>query len=193
MNYFDNKKEVDEYFTNLLREIRNVKITSVFTMSSASYGIEREKIIYDTDTELYILLDNGKCIIISYLDASLLGIEYRSLNEKELNLYKKIRDKDLFNMIHEIHNPHTMQICNIDSIKFEYSYVVQIDVHGFNNEFETWRNNKEVILPSGGDYFDRIDFCLANGNKICICPEDAIFDGYLDFWVEGSIEDHKLL
>ena len=193
MEYFENKKDVDEYFKKLIEVIKGVKITNVFTLDNASYGVGREKIVYDIDSELYILLENSKCIIISYLVASLLGIEYRELNENELKQYKEIRDKDLFNMTHEIHNPHTMQICNIDSISFEYSSVIQIDVHGFSNEFETWRNSKEVILPSGGDYFDRIEFCLDNGNKICMCPEDAIFDGYLDFWVEGAKEEHKVL
>lgn len=193
MEYFENKKDVDVYFKKLIEEIKGVKITNVFTLDNASYGVGREKIVYDIDSELYILLENSKCIIISYLDASLLGIEFRELNEKELNQYNEIKDKDLFNMVHEIHNPHTMQICNIDSIKFEYSSIIQIDVHGFSHEFETWRNSEEIILPSGGDYFDRIDFGLNNGNKICMCPEDAIFDRYLDFWVEGAIEEHKVL
>ncbi len=193
MEYFDNKRKVDEYFKKVLEQIRDLKVINVFTMDNASYGVGKEKIIYDTDTELYILLENNKCFIISYLNASLLGIEYRSLNEKELKRYKEIRDKDLFNMVHEIHNPQTMKICNIDSIRFEYSSIVQIEVHGFSNEFETWRNNEEVIMPNGGDYFDRINFCMDNGNKICICPKDAIFDGYLDFWAEGSIEEHKEL
>ena len=189
MEYLYNKKDADEYFNKLLNEIKSIKITNVFTLSNLSYVSEKEKTIYYTDTELYIMLENNKCIVISYLDTSLLGIEYRYLSMEELNQYNQIKDKDFFNMVREIYDSNTMQICSSDSIKFEYSSIIQVVVHGFSHEFETWRDNKEVKLPSGGDYFNRIDFCLGNGNKICMCPKDVVFDGYLDFWVE--VEEYK--
>ena len=75
MEYLYNKKDADEYFNKLLNEIKSIKITNVFTLSNLSYVSEKEKTIYDTDTELYIMLENNKCIVISYLDTSLLGIE----------------------------------------------------------------------------------------------------------------------
>ena len=61
--------------------------------------------------------------------------------------------------------------------------IKDISLCKFSHKFEINPSTGET-RPDGGDYFSTIVCNLDNGWKLCICAEAAIYDGYVDVWIE---------
>ena len=61
--------------------------------------------------------------------------------------------------------------------------ISDITLRKFSHEFEINASTGET-RPDGGDYFSTIVCDMENGKILCIRAEDAMFDGYVDIWVE---------
>lgn len=121
-----------------------------------------------------------------YYFVSELYVEYRDLTNEEMEEYEKL--DDLFNVKHEIYSSNAYTLSHIDTIELEYGYINEIEINKFSHEYEAWENHSITLLPASDETFDEITFIMNNGKAICICPEDAEVDGYLDVWADGSNE-----
>ena len=188
MEFIEKYNEAKEYFEKVSPTLKQKKIKKVCSFNS-SYNTHSKRIIYSIDNPLYIIFEDNTSLIVEYYFVSELRIEYRNLTNEEIEETEKL--EDMFNVEHEIHNYKTYELSHIDTIELEYGYINEIEINKFAHEYEAWVDHYITLLPASDETFDEIAFVMNNGKAICICPEDAEADGYLDVWAEGSNENFK--
>lgn len=172
-----------EYFEKLLPILKQKKIKKLCSFDS-TYNTHLGKIMYSIDAPLYIIFEDNTCLIIEYYFVSELRIEYRKLTNEEIVEYEKLND--LFNSKYEIYNPNTYTLSRIDTVELEYGYINEIEINKFSHEYEAWVEHSIALIPASDETFNEIAFIMNNKKAVCICPEDAESDGYLDIWVDDS-------
>lgn len=194
-----------EFILNTLKEkIKSSKIVRIFSKDDGIPEKQNNKIIYSfLEYPLYILFDNGYCLIISFIYYSSLYIKYKKLKPEELKKYISNVNKqniDYFNNHHEIYgwdfdeNGHRLEdsfrIKHIVDIHGKYDEILKFQVNGFHTEYDKWISNGNtssiITIPAGGDYFNSITIILKKGVEITICPQPAQDDGYYDLIIKDK-------
>lgn len=186
-----------EFILNAIKEkIKKAKIVKVFSNDNNVPSKINGNIIYkDLEEPLYIFLDNGYSIIINFLFYSVISIEYKKTQIDEIN-----KSTDYFNNHYEVYGwsfdangkrkEESFQVKQIISINSKYDEILDIEVIGFNHEYQKWVNDGNcstlITIPAGGDYFNSINMKLKNGIEIGICPQSAEADGYYDLIIKDN-------
>lgn len=179
-------------------KIRNCNIKRIFSFDEGIPKKIENKIGYGTlEKPLYILFDDNYGLIIEFTNYSSIYIDYRELTPEEINnSIGNVSNKeiDYLNAYHEIHGwdfdensnriEESFGIKEVFEISGKYSEINDIQIEGFNTEYDKWISNGEtssiITIPAGGDYFKSIKIILNNGIEISMCPQDAEMDGYYD-------------
>ena len=111
MIYCLEKSKVEKLLNSYLEEIRGVKIKSVFSLIPGFWNhTESGHRIYMDDSEIFILLENGKCFVFRYFFVDECRVEFRELLAEEKERYENCLIKDYFNIVNNIHDHHTLKV-----------------------------------------------------------------------------------
>ncbi len=157
--YFDNFNELSNFLFEILKLIKNKEILEIVS-----------------NAPLFSIIDNGNSldgkVIIKFKDNTALEVSYlwwSKIRIKYINNYKSY-SKYLNEFI-------------IDNINIKDKKIVSFALECFCDEYEINPSTGET-RPEGGNYFREIIFYLDNYEKLNICAEDTIMDGYCDIWMD---------
>lgn len=184
---FSKATDTRNYFNDILKKLNGVKVIGVF--SPAFYILHHKTFIYMQDEPVYIMLDNGKCLVIDYMDVDRLRVEYREMTEKERDRYDSTTENDCFNRETKIYDYHTNKVVDIQKSSLNYSCLTRVELTPITKPYSTWIDGHivEDIEPTA-DTFNDIKFVMDNGKSFCICADDPIVDGYSLLWSEDADE-----
>lgn len=174
------KSELQSFFDNILKSLNKNKIEKI--CSEDDFGSINN---YSIDKPLIIIFENKYALFIEYPFIDSLSIEYRKLSNEEKTKYAGIDVHDFFNRTNEIYNSNNWKLSRRESIRFDYNIIDKFEIRNVIGIYDVWDNNNIISKEPTKETFDKITIILNNGKKINICPEDAIFDGYLNVWADG--------
>ena len=164
----DNYNDLRKFCDSLIEIIKENKIKYLLGFGGLSWREDHNcDKLYDIDTPLYVVFENDYALLIEYYFYSLISVTYRKLNEKEL----KDIEADFKNI--QIELPiKNKKVKNIYFDKFNNAYCINPATNEMRDE--------------GTDYFGEITFELDNDDRLMMCAEDSLTDGYLDIWYEEA-------
>ena len=188
MTDFSKKSETIKYFNSIMQDLQQSKIKAFFSIAPMSWSHHRGYRTYSTDTEVYILLENEFCLVIDYRFIDALDIQFRKLTSLEEDAYCKLREKDFFNTVNDIHDFRTNKIYRTETCNLEYSSITDVSLRSVTNDYSKWLEDGIDFVAPTDETFDEIKFTMSNGKSFIICADDAEVDGYTLFWSENTDE-----
>jgi hypothetical protein len=188
MTDFSKKSETIKYFNSIMQDLQQSKIKAIFSIAPMSWNHHRGYRTYSTDTEVYILLENEFCLVIDYRFIDALDIQFRKLTSLEEDAYCKLREKDFFNTVNDIHDFRTNKIYRTETCNLEYSSIADVSLCSVTNDYSKWLEDGIDFVAPTDETFDEIKFTMSNGKSFIICADDAEVDGYTLFWSENTDE-----
>ena len=188
MTDFYKKSETIKYFNSIMQDLQQSKIKAIFSIAPMSWNHHRGYRTYSTDTEVYILLENEFCLVIDYRFIDALDIQFRKLTSLEEDAYCKLREKDFFNTVNDIHDFRTNKIYRTETCNLEYSSIADVSLRSVTNDYSKWLEDGIDFVAPTDETFDEIKFTMSNGKSFIICADDAEVDGYTLFWSENTDE-----
>ena len=188
MTDFYKKSETIKYFNSIMQDLQQSKIKAIFSIAPMSWNHHRGYRTYNTDTEVYILLENEFCLVIDYRFIDALDIQFRKLTSLEEDAYCKLREKDFFNTVNDIHDSRTNKIYRTETCNLEYSSIADVSLRSVTNDYSKWLEDGIDFVAPTDETFDEIKFTMSNGKSFIICADDAEVDGYTLFWSENTDE-----
>ena len=188
MTDFYKKSETIKYFNSIMQDLQQSKIKAIFSIAPMSWNHHRGYRTYSTDTEVYILLENEFCLVIDYRFIDALDIQFRKLTSLEEDAYCKLREKDFFNTVNDIHDFRTNKIYRTETCNLEYSSIADVSLRSVTNDYSKWLEDGIDFVAPTDETFDEIKFTMSNGKSFIICADDAEADGYTLFWSENTDE-----
>jgi hypothetical protein len=150
---------------------------------------------YEDRSPIYIIFENGQCLIVEYPFIDSLCVDFRPLNEKENELLKKATIKDFFNCSIDIHEysennegESVYKKYETKIISLEYNTLFSIELRPVTEEYEKWIDGDIDYVTPTEDTFDEIKFTMTNGNTFIICADDAYVNGYVMTWSTDAKE-----
>lgn len=171
--YIDEYKTLEAFIKIVVDKVKNKKIKYIYNLcgiSSSSLSFSDK--VYSTSDYNYIVFDDDTVIKFQYVFFSMIDIYYTNL--------KCLRDKELLNLKDE----REALLCKLD-LDYVNNSIVDYEIETFNDEYIIDPRD-DATRPDGGDYFKEIVFHLNNDKKLCICAQNAEFDGYCDIWIENN-------
>ena len=172
-----NASKAKLYFENIIKEMNGVKICAVFS-ACPFFNNNSDFRRYEDDTPIYIIFENGQCLIIEYPFIDSLHVDFRPLNEDENELLKKALIKDFFNCSVDI-NDSRYKAYETKIISLEYDALSSIELRPVTDEYEKWIDGNIDYVAPNEDTFDEIKFKMSNGSTFIICADGAVIDGYV--------------
>lgn len=182
---FSKASETEKYFEKILNKIGDSKITCIY--SRLSTWSNNGYFTYMQDNPLYIIFDNGNCLVIEYYEINKLFVEYRKMTQDELGAYDKSDKKDLFNRTTNIHDYRSGKIIRIEKSELSYEGLERIELKHVTEEYSAWIEGdiEDGIKPTE-ETFNEIKFVMKNGKSFTVCADDAESDGYSLIWSEDA-------
>ena len=188
MTDFSKKSETIKYFNSIMQDLQQSKIKAIFSIAPMSWNHHRGYRTYSTDTEVYILLENEFCLVIDYRFIDALDIQFRKLTSLEEDAYCKLREKDFFNTVNDIHDFRTNKIYRTETCNLEYSSIADVSLRSVTNDYSKWLEDGIDFVAPTDETFDEIKFTMSNGKSFIICADDAEVDGYVMVWSTDAEE-----
>ena len=185
---FSKKSQTVKYFDSIMDDLRQSKIKAIFSMSSMSWNHHSGYRTYDTDTEIYILLENEYCLVIDYLFIDALDVQFRKMTSLEEDEYCKLREKDFFNTVNDIHDFRTNKVYRTETCNLEYGNIVDVSLRAVTKDYSKWLEYGIDFVQPTDETFDEITFTMSNGKCFVICAANAEIDGYALLWSEDTDE-----
>lgn len=177
--------ETEKYFENILNKLGDSKILGVYCPLFTWFGYKH--FTYMQDEPLYIIFNNGQCLVIEYYDINKLNIKFREMTEDERTVFEESDIKDLFNRTTKIHNSHTGKLEHIQTSELPYEKLERIELKRVPEEYSAWIDGgiEEGIKPTE-ETFDEIKFIMKNGKSFIIRADEPEHDGYSLLWSEDA-------
>ena len=189
MTDFSKKSQTITYFNSILDELNKSKIKAIFSLAAPFWSHDKKSRSYFVDTELYVMLENGMCLVITYHFIDELEVQYRRLTAEEEKIYVDAPIKDFLNSVDHIHeSPFTEKITQIESCALEYAYISSVSLRSVTREYGKWLDGGIDYVSPTKETFDEIKFTMSNGKSFIICAGDAEIDGYALLWSDDAEE-----
>ena len=184
---FSKKSDTQKYLSEILKKVKTAKIIGVL---ANLWIFKRDGVFtYEQDGPVYIKFDNGRCLIVNYLCIDELKIEYREMTEEEIEYYSHAPFEDCFNRVTNVYKDgESHEIEYVQRSTLEYGRLTGIELKPVIGKYLAWVNNRLIELESTAETFGLMTFCMDNGKKFFIEPEDAEMDGYSDLWSTDAIQ-----
>ena len=183
-----NGLKIQNFSDEVLNELQGVKVESVFSCRP-SFSHRNKIREYSIDTELYILFENGKCLVIEYPFIDALSVEFRSLSSEEMNLIENSIVDDFFNDTTEIYN-NNKELKRVINISLEYDCIKKIKLEYVAKPYEKWVGSDIELVNPNPTTFEKITFVMKNKKTFVVCPESAETDGYTLVCSKDAIENY---
>ena len=177
------------YFDDIVKQVSGVKIRSISSLSP-SYHSHLGYRKYSDRNPVYIVFENGQCLIIDYLYVDALRVDFHPLTDKEKIDLENRFIKDCFNCSLDIHGwvkndngKHALgDIVRTEIIVLEYDSISAIELRPVTKEYLKWIDGDIGYVSPSDETFDQIKFILSNGNTFVVCADDADANGYVMVW-----------
>ena len=173
------RSEAEVFFKDVVNKTKSIKIKSVSSHCNIYHSRTKYR-VYQSDTPIYILFDDGHCLLIDYRFIDALGVDFKMITKKEIDELELARN-DLFNYDYS----------NDDSSSLEYGSVMTIEIRTKNEKYSKWIGGDVELVSPNYETFDEIKFIMNNGNTFFISPADAEDDGYVMVWSTDAKEYTK--
>ncbi len=184
---FSRAADVNKFFDELLNEIKSLKVTNVY--SSGLVLTNNGRFSYMQDTPIYIMFDNGRCLIVDYMFIDELNMEYRQMNETETQDFTDSAIKDSFNRTTPIFDlVDEKRIIAEERSELPYGCIIDIETEKVTESYSAWSNGDIIEREPNDDTFCSIKFVMDNGKSFYISPASAEIDGYSYLWSNDSTE-----
>ncbi len=183
---FSKASDVEKYFDEFLNQIKNNKVKAIFSLYPSFRYLPDNKRIYSDYSDVYLLLDNDMCLVISYLFIDSFEMQYRKLTKEEFEIYNKTIVKDYFNCNIDVYNSRTGQISEKSIISLEYDAINKVETNRITREYQKWLNGDIDFVKPTKETFDEIKFIMNNGKSFIICADEADVDGYCMTWSDDA-------
>ena len=182
---FSKATDTEKYFEDIINKLGGSKITCVYCVATTWF--KQRGFTYMQDEPLFIIFDNGKCLVIDYYDINKLKVEYREMTQDERQAYNESRMKDLFNRTTNIQDGHTGKIAHIQTSSLPYGSLKKVELKQVTEEYSAWIDGGIVdgIKPAE-QTFNEIKFVMDNGKSFVVCADDAESDGYSLTWSDDA-------
>lgn len=188
MLYISEKSKALTELEKVIKKQKDIKIKAIFTLGSPSWSNHHKYRTYMQDTEVYILFENNKCLVIDYVFVDSFGFEFREFTEEEMDIYRNEKMQDYFNATCDICDHRTYEVIRNETCSLTYSSIDKVEIRSVTKEYEKWLDDDIDFVEPTSETFDQIKFIMDNGKSFVICAEDASVDGYVNFWSEDSTE-----
>ena len=170
---------VKKYFSDLLVKLKGCKVKAVY--SHGVFFSTREGYSCMTDEPIYIIFDDGKCLVLDYYFIDELRIEYREMIESEIKLYKEHPYDDYFNCVHKVHDGITHKLKEVIKVSLIYGEIIDVKLTAVREEYNKWIDHQLEIVQPNEETFNQIEFVMDNGTSFVVYAGDAEIDGYSFF------------
>lgn len=189
MTSFSKRSQAEAFFAERINELRQAKVKAIFCDYPPSYNHCNSYRVYESESNLYILLENGKCLVIHYHFIDDLSVDYRLLTQEELANHKASVCKDCFHATDYVYCDRTLcKIARTDTVSLDYGCITDISLSPITGEYDAWINGQIERVKPTEETFCEILFTMDNGKSFTVCPNDAWSDGYVLFWSEDAEE-----
>lgn len=184
---FSRAADVNKFFDELLNEIKSLKVTNVY--SNGRVLTNNGRFSYMQDTPIYIIFDNGQCLIVDYMFIDELNMEYRQMNETETQDFIDSTIKDSFNRTTPIFDlVDEKRIIAEERSELPYGCIIDIETEKVTESYSAWSNGDIIEREPNDNTFCSIKFVMDNGKSFYISPASAEIDGYSYLWSNDSTE-----
>lgn len=188
MTDFSKKSQTIKYFNSIMDELKVSKVKAIFSLSAPFWNQHRGFRSYSTYTELYVMLQNGMCLVITYYFVDNLEVQFRKLTTEEETEYSKMMIKDFFNSVDDIYDIYANKIKRVETCALEYDCISSVSLRSVTEKYNKWIDNDVDYVSPTKETFDEIKFTMSNGKSFVICADDAEVDGYALVWSEDTDE-----
>lgn len=185
MYNFSKASDTEKYFEDIINKLGHSKITGVYCLVTTCFN--QRGFTYMQDEPLFLIFDNGKCLVIEYYDINKLKVKYRKMTKDERQYYDKSHRKDLFNYTTDIHDGHTGKVTHIQKSSLPYGRLKKVELKHLTGEYSVWIGGGIVdgIKPPE-ETFNEIKFIMDNAKSFVVCADDAESDGYSLAWSDDA-------
>ena len=188
MTDFSKKSEAEKYFNSIQDDLKKSNIKGIFSFDILSWTHPRDCRVYSTHTEIYILFENGYCLVIDYRYIDALDVQFRKLTSLERDKYFSLREKDFFHMVNDISDSRTGRIYQTETCNLEYGNIIDVSLRSVTKDYSKWLEDGIDFVSPTEETFDEVEFTMSNGKSFIICADDAEVDGYALLWSEDTDE-----
>ena len=173
------RSEAEVFFKNVANKTKSIKIKSVISHCHMHHSRTKYR-VYKSAAPIYILFDDGHCLVIDYPFIDALAADFKMITKKEIDELG-LAKKDLFNYDYSDYS-------NDDSSLLEYGSVTAIEIRTINEKYSKWIDGDVELVSPNYETFDEIKFIMNNGNTFFVSPADAEEDGYIMVWSTDAKE-----
>ena len=181
--------EAKTFFEDLIKNVAGAKIKSI-SSSNPFFNSHRGYRKYEDKDSVYIVFENGQCLIIDYLFVDSLCVNFHPLTDEEKTDLENRSIKDFFNCSVDIHgwvkndNGESVvgDVERTEIIALEYDSISSIELRSVTKEYLKWIDDDIDYVSPSNETFDQIKFVMSNGNTFVVCADDADADGYVVVW-----------
>ena len=179
------KSDAIKYFDSLMNELKSSKIKAISLLNdSIIYHDYNDNHTHTTDEDVYVILENDMCLIISYRFIDRLNITYRQLTSDEKKHFSEKSNKDLFNYDYKIYSSFTGFTAISETLELEYGYIEKIILEPITDTYGKWIDGEVRYIIPTNETFNEIKFIMNNGVSFSISAADAEDDGYTHIWTQ---------
>ena len=182
--------DAKSYLESIINNVRGHKIKQIFS-ECPNWNTHNGYRLYSDCSPIYIVFENGQCLIIEYYFIDGLRAEFRQMTAEEaINLQEQLLS-DYFNSSDDIYNCVEGEITDIDrteTIALEYGTLESVELRRVTWEYSKWVKGEIDYVSPTDDTFGEIKFIMSNGNTFVICGDDAFADGYVLAWSTDTEE-----
>lgn len=182
---FSKMSQVREFFRSVRAELARSKIKSIFFFETPGWSGYKDHRRYMQDGDMYVLMENGQCLIIGYRGIDCLDVCLRPLTPAEAQEYAAQEHKDWFNIVNPICGSRRFELLYTETCSLEYGCITDVALQPVTHNYEKWLGKSMTLTAPTAETFDEVRFYMDNGKSFAIYPEAY---GYIFVWSEDTEE-----
>lgn len=182
------KSQAEAYFHSIMDDLQASTVKAVFALEPLSWSSHGGRRMYDVCSEVFVLLENGNCLVMDYRYIDSLDVQLRKMTAIEQDEYEKWQEKDYFNTVNDIYDLQENRVYQTETCHLEYGAIREVSLHTVTHEYEKWLDDGIDSVSPTEETFDEIRFTMSNGKSFVVCAGDAMSSGMTWLWSEDTME-----
>lgn len=190
MDYISKATDAKKFFSDVINEVKTVNIIGVYANTQVLAC--KDSFTYMQDAPIYIMFDNGKCLIIDYMFIDELYAEYREMTEEEKSEFNDSEIKDCFNRCTEFYDIHDRdKVIGVEKSTLTYGRLLRVELEHVEKEYTVWSDEDIICVDPNEETFASIVFIMDNDKDFVISPGTAYDDGYSFLISDDAVESEE--
>lgn len=190
MDYISKATDAKKFFSEVLDKVKTASIVGVYAHTLVLAC--KDSFTYIQDTPIYIMFDNGKCLVIDYMFIDEMNAEYRAMTVEEQAEYDESEIKDCFNRCTDFYDTEDSdKVIGVEKSALPYGRLTSIELEPVDEEYSVWSNGDIIGVAPTEETFGLITFKMDNGKEFYIWPGTAYDDGYSFLFSSHAVESEE--